>query len=193
MGVPTTPVGGLLWPALRALQIWGANTDVGKTVLSTIICVGAAHRRPREGVYYLKPVSTGPGSDSDARHVRSAYSRLHSNAIKARWFDSQTIVQYDEPVSPHIAAPNSGRVSQDHFLPGFSPVNIPGLLLTCVMSERRSFLTRTCLLPSTPLPPSTLPLFGRIMPTAAGCSARPLGVCILPARLEPPRLIFTDL
>lgn len=191
MGVPNTPVGGLLWPALRALQIWGANTDVGKTVLSTILCVGAAHRRPREGVYYLKPVSTGPHSDSDARHVRSAYSRVHSNGIKTRWFDSQTIVQYDEPVSPHIAAPNSGRVSQDHFLPGFSPVPIPGLLLTCVMSERRSFLTRTCLLASTPVPPSALPLFGRIMPTAAGCFARLLGVCILPARLEPPRPIFT--
>ncbi|KAG6366552.1 hypothetical protein INS49_000730 [Diaporthe citri] len=109
MGVRTTPVGGLLWPTLRALQIWGANTDVGKTVLSTILCVGAAHRRPKEGVHYLKPVSTGADRDADTIHVRTAYSRIHTNSSKPYWFDSQHIVRYDDPVSPHIAAPNSGR------------------------------------------------------------------------------------
>lgn len=131
--VRNTPVGGLLWPTLRALQIWGANTDVGKTVLSTILCIGAAHRRPKEGVHYLKPVSTGPDSDADNLHVRDAYSRIHTNQLKPQWFDSVNIVQYDDPVSPHIAAPKSERVSQDHFLHGSSPVPILGVLLTRVM------------------------------------------------------------
>lgn len=122
MGARTMPVGGLLWPKLRALQIWGANTDVGKTVFSTILCLSAAHRRPKEGVYYLKPVSTGPDSDADARHVRYAYSRVQTNALKPHWFHSQGIVQYDDPVSLHIAAPKSGLVSQDHLLPApFQP------------------------------------------------------------------------
>lgn len=112
MGVRTTPVGGLLWPSLRALQVWGANTDVGKTVLSTILCLGAGHRRPREGVYYLKPVSTGPYSDADIAHVRKAYKRLQPiNASKSDWFASSNIVQYDDPVSPHIAAAKSELVS----------------------------------------------------------------------------------
>ena len=106
---------------MRALQVWGANTDVGKTVLSTILCLGAVQKRPREGVYYLKPVSTGPSSDSDTNHVRNAYSRLHGNANKPHWFDTLCLVQYADPVSPHIAAQKSGRVSQGHFHLGSLP------------------------------------------------------------------------
>lgn len=137
MGVRTTPVGGLLWPTLRALQIWGANTDVGKTVFSTILCIGAAHRRPREGVHYLKPVSTGHDRDADTIHVRNAYSKVHTNETKPHWFDSEHIVQYDDPVSPHIAAPNSGRVSQDYFLHGSSTVPMLGVLLTRIIGKGR--------------------------------------------------------
>lgn len=117
MAVRNTPVGGLLWPSLRVLQIWGANTDVGKTVLSTVLCLAAAaaHRRPKEGVHYLKPVSTGPRSDSDSHHVRNVISHFSSKSIpNPQWFDSQTIVQYDDPVSPHIAAAKSERVSEGH-------------------------------------------------------------------------------
>lgn len=116
-GIRRTPVGGLLWPSLRAVQVWGANTGVGKTVMSTILCVGAAHRRPREGVQFLKPVSTGTDSDSDTAHVRKAYARLHKAGLKPNWFDSQSIVRYDDPVSPHIAAAKSERVSQDNLIP----------------------------------------------------------------------------
>lgn len=121
MAVRTTPVGGLLFPSLRVLQIWGANTDVGKTVLSTILCLAAHVRRPREGVHYLKPVSTGPKGDSDSHYVRNAFSKFFTHSIpKSHWFDSHTIVQYDDPVSPHIAATNSERVSQAQPLSGSS-------------------------------------------------------------------------
>lgn len=110
MAVGTTPVGAVLWPSLRALQIWGANTDVGKTVFSTVLCRTAHARRPREGVHYLKPVSTGPEGDSDSKHVRNVIAKFVTYQFpKPKWFDSHTIVQYDDPVSPHIAAAESKR------------------------------------------------------------------------------------
>jgi dethiobiotin synthetase/adenosylmethionine--8-amino-7-oxononanoate aminotransferase len=67
-----------LWRSLAAFQVWGANTNVGKTVASTILCkvLGDAPRlrsRPpggdakASGVYYLKPVSTGPVEHVDSR------------------------------------------------------------------------------------------------------------------------------
>ncbi|KAG8167173.1 hypothetical protein KVR01_002862 [Diaporthe batatas] len=119
MAVRTGPVGGLLFPSLRILQIWGANTGVGKTVVSTILCVAARHRRPKEGVHYLKPVSTGPRGDSDSEHVSRVFSRfLAQQGPKPEWFTSSTLVQYKDPVSPHIAATNSGRriISDQHLL-----------------------------------------------------------------------------
>lgn len=64
------PVGGLLWRSLRPYQIWGANTDVGKTVFSSILCSAArssirGNRWVDTEIYYLKPVSTGPLDDAD--------------------------------------------------------------------------------------------------------------------------------
>ncbi|KAI3400575.1 hypothetical protein diail_2777 [Diaporthe ilicicola] len=100
----TTPIGGSLWPSLRILQIWGANTDVGKTIFSTILCLSAARRR-KEGVHYVKPVSTGLLEDTDSKHVRRAYLRAGGKRVdRLEWFSSATIAQYDIPVSPHIAA-----------------------------------------------------------------------------------------
>lgn len=56
-------VGSALWPHMRALQIYGANTDVGKTIFSTLLCRAFLKHVPL--VHYLKPVSTGPLSDAD--------------------------------------------------------------------------------------------------------------------------------
>ena len=53
---------------LRAFQIYGANTNVGKTVVSTILCkalLRPANDHGGGGVWYLKPVSTGPAADAD--------------------------------------------------------------------------------------------------------------------------------
>lgn len=110
----TTAVGGSLWPSMRALQIWGANTDVGKTIFSAILCLSAANKRPLEGVYYIKPVSTGLAEHMDSKHIRRAHLGIYKNKRSdGEWFDSGTIVQYDVPVSPHIAAAQAEGVSQD--------------------------------------------------------------------------------
>lgn len=53
----------LLFKNLRIHQIFGANTDVGKTVLTSALVRASAVSG--HSVYYLKPVSTGPMSDAD--------------------------------------------------------------------------------------------------------------------------------
>jgi len=58
---------GGLWQNFLALQIYGANTGVGKTVFSTLL--GAYFLRkpgsPAWNVHYIKPVSTGPIDEAD--------------------------------------------------------------------------------------------------------------------------------
>lgn len=83
-----------LWRTLKAYQIYGANTDVGKTVMSTILCKAFERSDPAQNVWYLKPVSTGPLSEADDRHISRFTSQIKSHCL----------FQFDEPVSPHIAA-----------------------------------------------------------------------------------------
>ena len=58
-------IGSVLWPKLPVLQIYGANTAVGKTIFSSILCRAFQKRFPT--VNYLKPVSTGPLDEADDR------------------------------------------------------------------------------------------------------------------------------
>jgi bifunctional dethiobiotin synthetase / adenosylmethionine---8-amino-7-oxononanoate aminotransferase len=53
----------LLFKNFRVHQIFGANTDVGKTILATGLVRASAAKN--KCVYYLKPVSTGPMQDAD--------------------------------------------------------------------------------------------------------------------------------
>lgn len=61
------PVGAALWRSLRAHQVYGANTDVGKTIVSTILCNAVNRLKNKEQSAFLKPVSTGPLDDADDR------------------------------------------------------------------------------------------------------------------------------
>ncbi|KAF5583788.1 adenosylmethionine-8-amino-7-oxononanoate aminotransferase [Fusarium pseudoanthophilum] len=61
------PVPALLWRSLRAHQVYGANTDVGKTIFSTILCNSASKRGDR--TWFLKPVSTGAADEADGWYV----------------------------------------------------------------------------------------------------------------------------
>ncbi|KZM25942.1 ATP binding [Ascochyta rabiei] len=99
-----------LWRKYIAVQIYGANTDVGKTVFSTLLGL-----RLRDGlkkikyrVQYIKPVSTGPDSDRDDNYVR----RYTGQSVS-------TLYQFKDPVSPHLAA----RDSKDICQPGDNDLN----------------------------------------------------------------------
>ncbi|EED19022.1 onanonoxo-7-onima-8-eninoihtemlysoneda [Talaromyces stipitatus ATCC 10500] len=89
-----TPIGAALWRNLRVHQIYGANTDVGKTIASTLL-VKALSEKSKVG--FLKPVSTGSLNDADDRHVRQ-FTVGNNNVL------TKCLYQFGEPVSPHIAA-----------------------------------------------------------------------------------------
>ncbi|KAF2214369.1 hypothetical protein CERZMDRAFT_110698 [Cercospora zeae-maydis SCOH1-5] len=95
-------IGSVLWPKLRVLQIYGANTGVGKTIFSSILC--RAFRKKLENVKYLKPISTGPLEEADDHHNKS----FNGNIV-----DSKCLFQFDDPVSPHLAARIMGRKLPD--------------------------------------------------------------------------------
>jgi dethiobiotin synthetase/adenosylmethionine--8-amino-7-oxononanoate aminotransferase len=57
----------LLFKNLRVHQVFGANTDVGKTILTSGLVRASAAKNNR--VFYLKPVSTGPIEDADDEYV----------------------------------------------------------------------------------------------------------------------------
>lgn len=58
-------ISSLLWRSLRVHQVFGANTDVGKTIFTTLLCKTAKQKGSNERVSYLKPVSTGATDDAD--------------------------------------------------------------------------------------------------------------------------------
>ncbi|KAK1596908.1 dethiobiotin synthase [Colletotrichum navitas] len=93
------PVGALLWRSLRTYQIYGANTDVGKTVFASVLCNAARTFWPREQTAFLKPVSTGPAADADDGHIE----RFAPAVAK------KTLFQFDIPASPHLAAEASDQ------------------------------------------------------------------------------------
>ncbi|KAJ9657252.1 hypothetical protein H2198_004478 [Neophaeococcomyces mojaviensis] len=84
----------MLWRDMKAWQIYGANTDVGKTIVSTILCKALAKRAPTNGLLYLKPVSTGPDGEADDKHITKYAPDVLSKCLK----------QYSQPLSPHLAA-----------------------------------------------------------------------------------------
>lgn len=84
----------MLWRDLKIWQVYGANTDVGKTIVSTLLCKALAPRAPPNGLLYLKPISTGPDDEADDRHIARHTSGIVSKCLK----------QYSQPLSPHLAA-----------------------------------------------------------------------------------------
>jgi hypothetical protein len=109
-------VSAALWRNLIALQIYGANTGVGKTVFSTLLGAHFIRRedKKRWALSYIKPVSTGPSSEADDRYVRRHTGK-----------STHTIFQFSDPVSPHVAA----RGSQ-HSVSGTSIIFVIGCFNT---------------------------------------------------------------
>lgn len=65
-------------------MIFGANTDVGKTVFSTALCRNLTRSEALKDdvVAYLKPVSTGPETASDEKcRYTSRVPFITSNGI----------------------------------------------------------------------------------------------------------------
>ncbi|KHN94343.1 Aminotransferase class-III [Metarhizium album ARSEF 1941] len=106
-----SPLASLLWRSLRVYQVFGANTDVGKTIFTTLLARTVQKLWKDEHVAFLKPVSTGAGAESDDRYG-SLYLTSSARHISrfAPGVARSTLYQYDVPCSPHAAAIASGRV-----------------------------------------------------------------------------------
>ncbi|KAI0975078.1 bifunctional dethiobiotin synthetase/adenosylmethionine-8-amino-7-oxononanoate aminotransferase [Xylaria arbuscula] len=89
-----SPIGSLLWRNQRIYKIYGANTGVGKTVFTSILCNASSRIWKNEATAYLKPVSTGPDDEADDNHIKRF----------AKGVTQKTLFQYGQAVSPHIAA-----------------------------------------------------------------------------------------
>ncbi|KAG0044167.1 hypothetical protein BGZ83_010587 [Gryganskiella cystojenkinii] len=84
--------------SFQAYQVFAANTNVGKTILSTGLVRAAASlsigaEKQKKKAFYLKPVQTGYPVDCDARHVKTFAPLVETSRLYA----------YPDPVSPHIA------------------------------------------------------------------------------------------
>lgn len=88
------PVPGALFRSLQSYQIYGANTNVGKTVVSTVLCKAIDQQATSKKVGFLKPVSTGPLDEADDKHIERFVPGILNSCL----------YRFDEPVSPHIAA-----------------------------------------------------------------------------------------
>ncbi|KIJ66816.1 hypothetical protein HYDPIDRAFT_85680 [Hydnomerulius pinastri MD-312] len=84
-----------LYRHLRIHQIFGANTDVGKTIITTALVRASALKN--SNVFYLKPVSTGAPQDADDEHIKR-YAGPQKHLV-----DTHCLFRYGDPVSPHLA------------------------------------------------------------------------------------------
>ncbi|TFK49523.1 PLP-dependent transferase [Heliocybe sulcata] len=85
----------LLYKNLRVHQVFGANTDVGKTLLTSALVRASASICER--VYYLKPVSTGRIEEADDEHIKR-YIGVNAERLRA-----SCLYRFSEPLSPHLA------------------------------------------------------------------------------------------
>ncbi len=88
--------------------IFGANTDVGKTVLSTTLV--RSNINNKDAVNYIKPLQCGGGDERFLmNHVK--------NMNEADRFDGHTLFTWDMPASPHLASKQENKpVSDDQVL-----------------------------------------------------------------------------
>lgn len=98
--------------------VWGANTDVGKTLISagvllrasTLLGAGANKNDSSSNTcFYIKPVQTGYPESSDESLVTKVL-RCHGYGL-----ESTTLLGYKEAVSPHLAAVHGQPVMSDDF------------------------------------------------------------------------------
>ncbi|KAL3672793.1 hypothetical protein V7S43_002083 [Phytophthora oleae] len=102
-------------------QVFGSNTDIGKTIVSAGICRSAATIAGSNGarVEYIKPLQTGtdddlPGSfPGDASFVEK--HALLKNQTQGE-LECSTLFSWKNPVSPHLAAQMEGHTITDEAL-----------------------------------------------------------------------------
>ena len=117
---------------IRGFFITGTDTNVGKTVLSALLCAAL------DGCYW-KPIQTGAREGTDRRQVL-AWSEIPPE----RAFTEAYL--FDDPVSPHLAAERAGKqiCLQDLALPavnGNHPLIVEGAGGVLVPINENEYMT----------------------------------------------------
>ena len=79
----------------RGFFVTGTDTNVGKTVLSALLCTGLSGR-------YWKPIQTGAREGTDRAQILSWTEMSDEQGLAE-------VYLFDEPVSPHLAARTVGQ------------------------------------------------------------------------------------
>lgn len=102
-------------------QVFGSNTDIGKTIVSAGICRSAANLAAANGgrVEYIKPLQTGTDDDLPGSFPGDA-SFVTKHAVlkdqKQAELQCSTLFSWKNPVSPHLAAQMEGHTITDEAL-----------------------------------------------------------------------------
>lgn len=101
-------------------QVYGSNTDIGKTLVSAGIVQSAIRNRSAGArVGYIKPLQTGTDDEQpDGFQGDAAFVQQHAlkTASDASALDSSTLFSWKTPVSPHLAATLEGHTITDDAL-----------------------------------------------------------------------------
>ncbi|KAF8753375.1 PLP-dependent transferase [Rhizoctonia solani] len=138
-----------LYKHLRIHQVFGANTDVGKTVLTTALCRAAAASSRR--VYFLKPLSTGHAADADDGHIlrhAGPFSERISADCLYRYGDPRapSDAEFVRSISKHIRKRAEDRAESAMFIETAGGVHSPTLLGTLQADAYRPLLLPTVLI-----------------------------------------------
>ena len=73
-----------LWRSSRAYQVYAANTDIGKTVVSAVLFNAIPAYRPwaSSKLRFLKPVSAGPAAGADDRYGVTTTGKVYYIAMQ---------------------------------------------------------------------------------------------------------------
>ncbi|CAN0217250.1 unnamed protein product, partial [Discosporangium mesarthrocarpum] len=83
----------------HTIQVYGANTEVGKTVISAGLCRAATSQGFQAS--YIKPVQTGDVSDA-------VFVSRHAPTCRTK-----SLFNFTDPVSPHLAAARDSAPTSD--------------------------------------------------------------------------------
>mmetsp|Transcript_3317 Transcript_3317/g.4796 ORF Transcript_3317/g.4796 Transcript_3317/m.4796 type:complete len:245 (-) Transcript_3317:4005-4739(-) len=96
-------------------NVFGANTDVGKTVAVTGLALAALRRCDHVG--YIKPVQTGSAhGHSDEATIAEYVNEFANASLDYGRLHMNTLYSWGEPVSPHIAAKGDENLPSDQVL-----------------------------------------------------------------------------
>lgn len=136
----TTPARFLRHASHRTHLIFGANTDVGKTLTSAGLVRASLMQNATDTVHYIKPLQCG-GSDEGfiEKHCTNNIINTTNTTTTSSTLQCQTLFSWETPASPHIASRQENIPKSDQEVLG----TLDAALVDIVASSHPSSTTTT--------------------------------------------------